>query len=236
MKKIKNYLGIVLLLSFLLVFIPTNAQIDYGIQAEISISKDNNGVNINAVVKSNSKTKISDLVYKFVSIKKSLNKNFSKNQQSGKFTILPGEKLVLSKQKLNIDQKGSIAISLYILKDNVIIASDYVNTNETKTSNKTTIRKFDINNEIVNNTFSQLGKDFCCFFYKINGLKKSTYPFEVEIKEKIKIGTNLVEIYILVDTEVVYKFITLEKPKYLYAAAQESNKRLDEYYLNRLLY
>jgi len=236
MKKIKNYPGLVSLFSFLFVFVSINAQIDYGIQAEISILKSDQGVSINAIVKSNSNEKMSNLVYKFVSIKKSLNNNFSKNQQSGKFTILPGEQLILSKQKLNIDQKGSMAISLYILKNNVIIASDYVNTNKSNTSNKTTIRKIDVNKEIVNNTFSQLGNDFCCFFYKINGLKKSTYPFEVEIKEKIKMGTNLVEIYILVDNDVVYKFITLEKPKYLYAAAQESNKRLDEYYLNRLLY
>ena len=234
-KKPINCASLVLLVSFLFLFVPMKAQIDYGIKAKINILETDGNLSFNAQVKSNSNNKINGLIYKLILVKESTDNNYSKVQQSNTFTIAPNEQLLLAKQTLNTNAKTSVSIYLYIFKNNEIIATDSIDYN-TFSKQENSRKKEPLNSEftcaIVNNTFSQRGNDFCEFFTQVNQQKKATYPFVVEIKEKNRKGTNLVEIFILVEDQVVYKFKTLENPTYLFAAAQESNKRLAEYCFN----
>ena len=78
--------------------------------------------------------------------------------------------------------------------------------------------------------FSKLFREF----NEINGIN---YPFEINIVDKSVKDTRYPEICIVVDNNVVYKFRFLSKRTYLYAAVQESNKRLNQYLLeNKKLY
>lgn len=70
------------------------------------------------------------------------------------------------------------------------------------------------------------------YFNEINKQDKSIFPSDIIISEKISSDNRNSEISVHANNELVYKFRTLAKKDYLYAAAQESIKRLKKFYLN----
>ncbi len=94
-----------------------------------------------------------------------------------------------------------------------------------------------INEAIVSKTTSKLGNNFCKLFCKFNQSNEVSYPFAVSIIEKFVKGNKCPEICIFANNNIVYKFRSLAKDTYLYAAVQESNKRLKAFQLsNKQLY
>lgn len=86
--------------------------------------------------------------------------------------------------------------------------------------------------KIVSNITSNSGKDFSYFFNQINLLSNTTYSSDVTISENYRNDNKSTEISIHSKSRLIYKFRTLEKKDYLYAAAQESIKRLKMFYLD----
>ena len=90
---------------------------------------------------------------------------------------------------------------------------------------------------IVNNTSLNKISEFSNLFRQFNQTNRITYPFEINIVDVSVEDASYPEIWIVVDSNVVYKFRLLSKHSYLYAAVQESNKRLNQYLLdNKQLY
>lgn len=88
-----------------------------------------------------------------------------------------------------------------------------------------------LDTSIINHVTSNSGKDFFDFFNQLNELYETTYPSDVTIIEKHSFDNQNTEIIIHSNDKLVYKFRTLAKKDYLYAAAQESVKRLQKFYL-----
>ena len=233
MKNTLTTTQIILMIFVFILSFASKAQ-STNILAKIKTNIENDNIYIYATAQSNSEIEFNNLTFELISINKTINRNFSKNKQSGKFSIMPGSFLTFSKQKISIDRQSSISILLNIIKEDHIISSDYINIENGLISTQTTaINKIKKNSKLINkNVFSKQASDFCMFLKQINSSKTANFPFVVEIKEMQKLGTQINEIFILVNGKEVYKFRTLEKLSYLYAAAQETNKRLDKYTLN----
>lgn len=93
------------------------------------------------------------------------------------------------------------------------------------------------NEAIVTNTSLNRVSDFSNLLRQFNQKNRITYPFEINIVDVSVVDAKCPEICIVVDSNVVYKFRLLSKHSYLYAAVQESNKRLNQYLLdNKQLY
>lgn len=74
--------------------------------------------------------------------------------------------------------------------------------------------------------------DFFDFFNEISQISKTKYASDVTITEKYRDNSQHTEISIVSNDRLIYKFRTLAKNEYLYAAAQESVKRLKKFYLS----
>lgn len=93
------------------------------------------------------------------------------------------------------------------------------------------------NNAVASNTISELEDAFCKLFRQFNQSNKVMYPFAVSITKRFIGDSKCPEICIKVDNNLVYTFKLIPNDSYLYAAVQESNKRLKEYYSrNKQLY
>ena len=103
--------------------------------------------------------------------------------------------------------------------------------------NRNVIKTRKTNQAIVSNTNPNRISDFSNLFRQFNQTNGITYPFEINIVDRSIDDMRYPEICIVVDSNVVYKFRLLSKHAYLYAAVQESNKRLNQYLLvNNHLY
>ncbi len=106
-----------------------------------------------------------------------------------------------------------------------------------KKRTRNTIKTGKTNQAIVSNTSPNRISDFSDLFRQFNQTNGITYPFEINIVDRSMANTKYPEVCIVVDSNVVYKFRLLSKHSYLYAAVQESNKRLNQYLLvNKHLY
>ena len=106
-----------------------------------------------------------------------------------------------------------------------------------KKRNRNVKKNRKINDTIVINTSLNGVSDFSNLFRQFNQTNRITYPFEINIVDVSVEDARCPEIYVVVDSNVVYKLRVLSKPSYLYAAIQESNKRLNQYLLdNKQIY
>lgn len=96
---------------------------------------------------------------------------------------------------------------------------------------KAEIKTDRLDTSIINNITSNSGKDFFDFFNQINKLNETRYASDITISENYRPDSQNTEISILSNDKLIYKFRTLAKKGYLYAAAQESVKRLKKFYL-----
>ena len=88
------------------------------------------------------------------------------------------------------------------------------------------------NESIVKNASSKPGQSFCKLFCDFNQSHKITYPFVVQITERMIEKSINTEICVFANSNLIYKFRSLDSEGYLNAAVQESNKRLDLYSLS----
>ncbi len=115
--------------------------------------------------------------------------------------------------------------------DNFIVVLDEVEI-ILKNSKKSIKKEQNTNKKIIGNTISKLGNNFCDLFSQYNQSNGVTYPFAINIIEIFEGDSRFPEICILANNNIIYKFRSLPKDAYLYAAVQESNKRLKEYLLS----
>lgn len=122
------------------------------------------------------------------------------------------------------------------ITDNSVVVLDEIEI-ILKQKQKSSTKFHKTNETIIRNANLELENNFYKLFHQFNQSNEVVYPFAVSITERF-IGTSLCpEICIHVKDHLVYKFKLLPNDSYLYAAVQESNKRLKEYYLdNKQLY
>ncbi len=135
---------------------------------------------------------------------------------------------VISTERLNLNEISTTEKFAVVLDEIEI---------KLKTRNRNVKKTRKTNEAIVNNTSLNGVSDFSNLFRQFNQINRITYPFEINIVDVSVEDERCPEICIVVDSNVVYKFRLLSKYSYLYAAVQESNRRLNQYLLdNKQLY
>lgn len=105
----------------------------------------------------------------------------------------------------------------------------FQHTENDPTINHRTVKKSSSNRAnwtIVNSLETSQGEDFFNFFIELSKVNNTTYPLDLVILENYRESSYNTEISIFTGAKLLYKFRTLENKEYLYAAAQESIKRL----------
>lgn len=128
---------------------------------------------------------------------------------------------VIAAKRINLNEI-SISEKFVVVLDGIQINLKKKNYRKTRRTNK----------EILKNTSSPKINDFSNLFKQFNLNNDISYPFEVNIVDVTLDDAKSPEICIVVDSNVVYKFRLLSKQSYLYAAVQESNKRLNQYFID----
>lgn len=174
--------------------------------------------------------------------------NRSKNDQSGHFVLRAGEKQNLSKTTVNADNTRTIILLLVYNVEDKLLGKDRVVLNDDSEEKKVVIRKEDIQNNDVNDAFSNSdgvelrgfvieetktkpGRDFYTYFYtayrnnNVNGRKI------VKIKEALAIANNT-KLEVWVGDDLVLEFFVRPQNDYIRAMADEALKRVIRYFDN----
>ncbi len=229
---ILKYLLVLLLVPFALI------SQEKQVVAKIKIIQKDNLVNVYANAMNHTHSNYEDLNYTLLTLKEDVNGNLSKNQQSGKFSILSNKTKLLSKLQLNISDKGNIKIFLYIRNKKKLLSKDKVEItliDKKYSSDKIAEENIELSGLVVENVMTKLGKDFYDYFNQVNQLNGIQYPFIILIDEKPSIGGRNSEINIIINDKTIYKFRTQPKEKFLYHQAKEANKYIYKYHLKQKL-
>jgi len=227
-----------ILVCFPLLIISQNEKTKNYIQAKIRVVKNDNLVNVYAKAINNSGMIHENLNYTLFLVKKDRANNYSKNSQSGKFSLLVDETKTLSKQQLNFNDKGDIKIFLYVRNDKKLISIDSINItliDEKYSHQKIEEENIELTGLIIENTMTKLGKDFYDYFNQISQLNNINYPFIIIIDEKPSVGGRNSEVSIKVNDEILYLFRTQPNEEYLYNNALEANRKIYKYHIKRKL-
>lgn len=231
MKKFLYSLSLCTLFVFLSVQVC--GQEDKKVNAKIESSTLENQIRLKAVVANNT-TVYKELNYLLVSIKKGISGNLSNNQQSGKFSINPGEVKTLSEISVNLEKKDALKAFLYVRDEETrtLIAKDSLELNNdlfTKKAAKTEEDAvFELKGLTIDETKTKVGKDFYDLFY----LQYSQLPDKsnaaVTISEMPLRGTSG-QISIQIEDKVVYSFMTNPGEDYLKEQLAASLRYIKEF-------
>ncbi len=175
------------------------------------------------------------------------NSNRSKNDQSGRMFLEPGQKNELSSTTINESEKDQIVILLLIYDlDDKIIGKDRIAFNEDPNADHTELKeKFsdnlntkDVSEQgedgvylrgvVIEDVKTKPGRDFYRIFYSEYTLKKINAPKIVTVKEALVLGNSTI-ISIFVEDKLVYRFLVKPQTDYLKANSSEAIRRVSRY-------
>lgn len=208
------------------------------VEAKISIEKNNEFIKVSGT--STNKTEISQSLRYVLSVIKTnpQNSNTSKNDQSGRLVLKPGETQSLSTTTINSDVVDKITILLLVYdvddnlkgKDRIVINDDGSPEEEAPKSATTTANEaesntspdVDSNNNdgvsirgiVVEDTKTKPGSDFYKMFYEAYNANNINARQIITIKEVLALGTNT-KLEVRVADEVVFEFFARPNLDYL---------------------
>lgn len=224
-------------LSLCTLFIFLSARVDGQEDKKVNARIENtileNQIRLKAVVTNNTAV-YKELNYLLVSIKKGNEGNLSNNQQSGKFSINPGEVKVLSEINVNLEAKDALKVFLYVRDEETrkLIAKDSLELNtdlfKKKTAKVEEDAVFELKGLTIDDTKTKVGKDFYDLFY----IQYSQIPDKssgaITISELPLRGTSG-QISIQIDDKVIYSFMTNPNEDYLKEQLAASLKYIKEF-------
>jgi hypothetical protein len=169
------------------------------VKAKILAKSVDNLIDIKAIALNNDLTYKDEFTYVLFSLKKGSLGNYSKNTQSGVFSLEPNEQKLLSSLKINLQKDQEVKVYLFIRKYGKLISKDsviYITAEKTK--NKISKEQdFAIKGIVVDNVMTKMGKDFYDYFYQsylVSGIK---YAFVININEKPFLGrSSIITVYV----------------------------------------
>ncbi len=240
-----------ILLGLLLLSEHSGAQI-YNTQIEAKINLEANTEFIEITGSAYNKTQLNEsLRYELSVIKYDpIQRNSSKNEQTGRVVLTPGDKQNLSKTTINTSDTSRMIILMLVYNlDNKLLGLDRVVINATEEDKKaaaktTNVRVFMpgetvqdkdegilLRGIVIEDTKTKPGRDFYNLFYieyrnkSINGEKIVT------IKETLSLANNT-KIEVLVGDVVILEFFVRPQGNYLEALSDEAIRRVNNYFDN----
>jgi len=202
-----------------------------GLKAKIEIVRQDRLVSISGYAENESPSFKENISYRLLVLKKNKTGNFSKNLQSGDFSILSNQKKLLSNIKINLQKGEILKIYLYLRKNNVLIDRDTVEVKTfEKELNTSAIKEknIEIRGLVIDEALTKPGKDFYDFFYQLYNTSGANYPFIIKINEKPGIGISS-QIIVKVGDRIVNRFFIQPKEDFLRNKAQQTLKLIENY-------
>ena len=205
-----------LLFTSLLSIAFSQAQETAKIQAQLSVAKSGADLWIKATAINHTQVKQESLTYELVLVK---NSNSCKIIHSGALTVDSGQTLILTKQKIRLGKKESLKYVLLLRQEGNLLSKHSLFVMDRQNFNKAN----------SDNVYSAEGNVFSQYLNTMNHHKNIKYPFRIKLIENPIENSELTEILIMIDNNLIYKFKPLSKPAYLKAAAQETDKKIMAY-------
>ncbi len=228
---IKTFFGILFLFNVSSVF--SQESVHSKIVAKVA----DNLIDAKAVAQNNEATFKVDYSYLLFSLKKGAQGNYSRNSQSGQFSLEPGEEKELASLKINIQKDEECKIFLFIRKDDLLISKDSVVIYSAEKQKKNEVvaeSDFEIKGIVVEDVITKLGKDFHDYFYQEYSNSGNQYPFVINIKEKPYFGRSSI-ITIEIEDQNIFEFITKPDEEFLRDAVRTSLQNINQYSIQRKL-
>jgi hypothetical protein len=226
-----------ILLGVLFLFNATLVFSQESVSAKIVAKVADNLIDAKAVAQNNEATIKDDYSYLLFSLKKGAQGNYSKNTQSGQFSLESGEKKELSSLKINIQKDEECKIFLFIRKDDVLISKDSIVIYSAEKEKKKEVvaeSDFEIKGIVVEDVITKIGKDFHDYFYQEYSNSGNQYPFIINIKERPYFGRSSI-ITIEIEDQNVFEFFTKPDEEFLRSAVTAALQKINQFAIQRKL-
>ncbi len=207
------------------------------VRAKIVAKVVDNFIDIKAVAQNNDPTFKDDYSYTLFSLKKGAQGNYSRNSQSGQFSLEPGEEKELSSLKINIQKDEECKVFLFIRKDDVLISKDSTIIYAAEKEKKREVIKesnFEIKGIVVEDVITKIGKDFHDYFYQEYSNSGNQYPFIINIKEKPYFGRSSI-ITIEIEDQNIFEFYSKPDEEYLRSVVTAALQKINQFAIQRKL-
>lgn len=247
----KVILHITIVLGFLFCSKNSEAQI-YNTQIEAKINLEANTEFISVTGSAYNKTQLNESLRYILSVIENVpgEANSSKNEQTGRVVIAPGDKQNLSRTTINTKETNRMIILLLVYNlDNKLLGLDRVVINATqedkdlaaKASNVRvflageTVEDKDagifLRGIVIEDTKTKPGRDFYNIFYSEYRNKNINGEKIVTIKETLALANNT-KIEVLVGDAKILEFFVRPQGNYLEDLADEAIRRVNSYFAN----
>jgi len=218
----------------------------YNTEVEAKINLEYNSEFIEIVGSAFNTTRINQSLRYVLSVIKSnpQNSNRSKNDQSGRIVLEPGQKKNLSSTTINSQEKDRIIILLliYDAKDQ-LIGKDRIVLNGTEDEKEEAAARIDADNSysqdaryekedgvelrgiVLEETKTKPGRDFYREFWGLYNRNNINAELVVKIKESLSLANNT-KIEVFLGDEIIFEFIVRPQSDFIYAVAEEAVKRV----------
>lgn len=213
-----------------LIGLNSNIYCQNNLKAKIVSNKKDNLFDISALAENNDEVYKDEYKYLLVSLKKSSSGNYSKNNQSGEFSIKPNELKNLASLKVNVEKDDELKVYLFIRKNNKLISKDSLVFIPKVNSEKRIVKETDfrIKGIVVDNVLTKIGKDFNDFFYQAYNFSNYKYAFVITINERPYMGRNSI-LSVEVDERKIVEFYAKPDEEYLKSYVQLALEQLRAY-------
>lgn len=230
-----NMLPALILLFTAFTAIPIFSQ--ESVRAKIVAKVADNLIDAKAVAQNNEGTIKDDYSYLLFSLKKGEQGNYSRNSQSGQFSLEPNEEKELASLKINIQKDEECKIFLFIRKDDALISKDSIIIYSAEKEKKNVViaeSNFEIKGIVVDDVITKIGKDFHDYFYQDYSNSGNQYPFVINIKEKPYFGRSSI-ITIEIEDQNIFEFITKPDEEFLRDAVKSALQNINQFAIKRKL-
>ena len=174
--------------------------------------------------------------YLLFSLKKGAEGNYSRNSQSGEFSLEPNEEKELSSLKINIQKDEECKVYLFIRKDGRLVSKDstIIYSDEKESKKVVSESDFEIKGIVTEHVLTKSGKDFYDFFYQMYSTSGNQYPFIINVTEKPYFGRSSI-ITVEVENQKIIEFYSKPNEDYLKSAANSTLQKLSLYSQKRKL-
>ncbi|MGV6845381.1 MAG: CsgE family curli-type amyloid fiber assembly protein [Lutibacter sp.] len=222
MRSFSSFLGIVVF--FIQIQVGYTQQ---GIRAKILAKSVDNFVDIRAIAINNDITFKDEYTYLLFALKQGAKGNYSKNTQSGTFSLEANEQKLLSSLKVNIQNTQEIKVFLFIRKDGKLVTKDSALFKSAENTKKkvATEEDFSIKGIVIDNAITKIGKDFYDYFYQAYLVSGTKYGFIIKINERPYFGRSSI-ITVKVKDFTIYEFFSRPNEDYLKERVKITLQRL----------
>jgi len=236
-----------IIFSLLLITKVSSQVYNTDIEAKIFIKAENNLIKITGTAFN--KTELNQNFRYVLSVIKTnqQNSNRSKNDQSGRLFLEPGQKNELSSTTINESEKDQTVILLLIYDlDDKIIGKDRIAFNEDPNADHTQLKEKFSNNLnaedvreqggdgvflrgiVIDEVKTKPGQDFYRYFFSEYTLKRINAPKVITIKEALVFANSTI-ISVFVEDKLVYRFLVKPQPDYLKENSSEAIRKVSRY-------